>query len=48
MQSLTLLQTHANLHTVTVYVEDRLAAWTQLPVENGEDLQILRYELGQK
>ncbi|KAF6146172.1 hypothetical protein GIB67_005820 [Kingdonia uniflora] len=29
-------------------VEDRLAAWTFLPIENGEAMQILHYEHGQK
>lgn len=29
-------------------IEERLAAWTFLPVENGEALQILRYNHGQK
>jgi hypothetical protein len=25
-------------------VEERIAAWTQLPVYNGEGLQVLRYQ----
>ncbi|XP_039129649.1 probable prolyl 4-hydroxylase 4 [Dioscorea cayenensis subsp. rotundata] len=29
-------------------IEDKLAAWTFLPKENGEDIQVLRYEHGQK
>lgn len=29
-------------------VEARIAAWTFLPADNGESLQILHYELGQK
>ncbi|KAK4760324.1 hypothetical protein SAY87_005217 [Trapa incisa] len=29
-------------------IEDRIASWTFLPPENGEAIQILRYELGQK
>lgn len=29
-------------------IEDKLAAWTFLPKENGEDIQVLRYEPGQK
>lgn len=29
-------------------IEDKIAAWTFLPKENGEDLQVLRYEPGQK
>ncbi|CAI0455772.1 unnamed protein product [Linum tenue] len=33
---------------VVAAIEQRIAAWTFLPVENGEAIQILRYELGQK
>ncbi|KAJ8425370.1 hypothetical protein Cgig2_003648 [Carnegiea gigantea] len=33
---------------IVARIEERIAAWTFLPPENGEDLQILRYELGQK
>lgn len=29
-------------------VEKRIAAWSLLPVENGEGLQVLRYQNGQK
>lgn len=29
-------------------IEDKIAAWTFLPKENGEDIQVLRYEEGQK
>jgi prolyl 4-hydroxylase len=29
-------------------IEDKIATWTFLPKENGEDLQVLRYEPGQK
>ncbi|KAF3783821.1 putative prolyl 4-hydroxylase 4 [Nymphaea thermarum] len=29
-------------------IEDKIAAWTLLPKENGEDIQVLRYEHGQK
>lgn len=29
-------------------IEDRIAAWTLLPVGNGEGLQVLRYINGQK
>ncbi|KAL6970339.1 putative prolyl 4-hydroxylase 4 [Sarracenia purpurea var. burkii] len=29
-------------------IEDKIAMWTFLPKENGEDLQVLRYEHGQK
>ncbi|KAL4642713.1 hypothetical protein ACB098_02G033400 [Castanea mollissima] len=29
-------------------IEDKLATWTFLPKENGEDIQVLRYEPGQK
>ncbi|KAK3227771.1 hypothetical protein Dsin_007633 [Dipteronia sinensis] len=33
---------------VVAAVEDRIAAWTFLPIENGESIQILHYENGQK
>ncbi|XP_010554021.1 PREDICTED: probable prolyl 4-hydroxylase 7 [Tarenaya hassleriana] len=33
---------------VVANVEDRLAAWTFLPEENGESIQVLHYEYGQK
>jgi prolyl 4-hydroxylase len=33
---------------VVINVEKRLADWTQIPVENGEALYLLRYELGQE
>ncbi|ESR32977.1 putative prolyl 4-hydroxylase 4 [Citrus sinensis] len=29
-------------------IEDKIATWTFLPKENGEDIQVLRYEHGQK
>ncbi|CAA6669048.1 unnamed protein product [Spirodela intermedia] len=29
-------------------IEEKIAAWTFLPIENGEDIQVLRYEHGQK
>ncbi|KAJ9700151.1 hypothetical protein PVL29_005804 [Vitis rotundifolia] len=29
-------------------IEDKIAAWTFLPKDNGEDMQVLRYEPGQK
>ncbi|KAJ1695594.1 hypothetical protein LUZ63_012292 [Rhynchospora breviuscula] len=29
-------------------VEDKIAAWTFIPKENGEDIQVLHYEYGQK
>eukprot|EP00271_Cylindrocystis_brebissonii_P012405 TRINITY_DN308_c0_g1_i3.p1 TRINITY_DN308_c0_g1~~TRINITY_DN308_c0_g1_i3.p1 ORF type:complete len:207 (+),score=23.15 TRINITY_DN308_c0_g1_i3:991-1611(+) len=29
-------------------IEERIAKWTFLPVENGEAIQVLRYNLGQK
>lgn len=29
-------------------IESRISAWTFLPVENGESMQILHYEHGQK
>ncbi|KAI3674923.1 hypothetical protein L2E82_51799 [Cichorium intybus] len=33
---------------VVVGIESRISAWTFLPVENGESMQILHYEHGQK
>ncbi|OVA04395.1 Metridin-like ShK toxin [Macleaya cordata] len=33
---------------IVAHIEDKLAAWTFLPKENGEDIQVLRYEHGQK
>ncbi|XP_052196950.1 probable prolyl 4-hydroxylase 7 [Diospyros lotus] len=33
---------------IVSHIEARIAAWTFLPAENGEAIQILRYELGQK
>lgn len=32
---------------VVTTVDERIAAWAQLPVENGEDLQVLRYDVAQ-
>lgn len=29
-------------------IEDKIAAWTFLPKENGEDMQVLRYKRGEK
>lgn len=29
-------------------IEDKIAAWTFLPKENGEDIQVLRYKHGEK
>ncbi|XP_054787497.1 probable prolyl 4-hydroxylase 4 [Prosopis cineraria] len=29
-------------------IEDKISSWTFLPKENGEDIQVLRYEHGQK
>lgn len=29
-------------------IEDKIATWTFLPKENGEDIQVLKYEHGQK
>jgi prolyl 4-hydroxylase len=29
-------------------IEDKISTWTFLPKENGEDIQVLRYEEGQK
>ncbi|KAK9086617.1 hypothetical protein Syun_029011 [Stephania yunnanensis] len=33
---------------VVAGIEDKIAAWTFLPKDNGEDIQVLRYEHGQK
>ncbi|KAA8548542.1 hypothetical protein F0562_000191 [Nyssa sinensis] len=33
---------------IVASVEDKIATWTFLPKENGEDIQVLRYEHGQK
>ncbi|KAF8390321.1 hypothetical protein HHK36_024846 [Tetracentron sinense] len=33
---------------IVATIEARIAAWTFLPLENGEAMQILHYELGQK
>mmetsp|Transcript_20491 Transcript_20491/g.56815 ORF Transcript_20491/g.56815 Transcript_20491/m.56815 type:complete len:370 (-) Transcript_20491:299-1408(-) len=33
---------------IVAAVEERIAEWTLLPVEYGEGLQVLRYEIGQK
>ncbi|XP_072980210.1 probable prolyl 4-hydroxylase 4 [Typha angustifolia] len=33
---------------IVAAIEDKIAAWTFLPKENGEDIQVLRYEHGQK
>nr|DAD37866.1 TPA_asm: hypothetical protein HUJ06_008507 [Nelumbo nucifera] len=33
---------------IVTRIEDKIAAWTFLPKENGEDIQVLRYENGQK
>lgn len=29
-------------------IEKRIATWTHLPVENGEPIEVLRYQNGQK
>ncbi|KAF3785544.1 putative prolyl 4-hydroxylase 7 [Nymphaea thermarum] len=33
---------------IVTRIEDRIAAWTLLPKENGESIHILHYEVGQK
>ncbi|KAI0489467.1 hypothetical protein KFK09_029310 [Dendrobium nobile] len=33
---------------IVLGIEQKIAAWTFLPKENGEDIQVLRYEHGQK
>ncbi|XP_047181041.1 probable prolyl 4-hydroxylase 4 [Vigna umbellata] len=37
-----------NKDPIIAGIEDRISAWTFLPKENGEDIQVLRYEHGQK
>lgn len=37
-----------NSDTIISEIEHRIAVWTHLPVENQEDLQVLRYYPGQK
>uniref|UniRef100_A0ACD5TU47 Uncharacterized protein n=1 Tax=Avena sativa TaxID=4498 RepID=A0ACD5TU47_AVESA len=37
-----------NQDAVVARIEERIAAWTLLPLENGEAMQILRYEGGQR
>lgn len=34
--------------SIVAGIEDKIATWTFLPKENGEDIQVLRYEHGQK
>ncbi|MCL7026864.1 hypothetical protein MKW94_018390 [Papaver nudicaule] len=34
--------------SIVAHIEDKIAAWTFLPKENGEDIQVLKYEEGQK
>ncbi|KAI4345516.1 hypothetical protein L6164_012631 [Bauhinia variegata] len=37
-----------NKDPIIAGIEDKISSWTFLPKENGEDIQVLRYELGQK
>eukprot|EP00252_Welwitschia_mirabilis_P015407 TRINITY_DN3387_c0_g1_i1.p1 TRINITY_DN3387_c0_g1~~TRINITY_DN3387_c0_g1_i1.p1 ORF type:complete len:283 (+),score=31.14 TRINITY_DN3387_c0_g1_i1:155-1003(+) len=37
-----------SLDEIISRIESKIAAWTFLPKENGEDIQVLRYEEGQK
>ncbi|PIA44681.1 hypothetical protein AQUCO_01700346v1 [Aquilegia coerulea] len=39
---------HKGKDPIVARIEDKIAAWTFLPKENGEDIQVLRYEHGQK
>lgn len=39
---------HKNKDPIVAGIEDKIATWTFLPKENGEDMQVLRYEPGQK
>ncbi|ONK74897.1 uncharacterized protein A4U43_C03F11240 [Asparagus officinalis] len=40
------LSTHQD--EIVTRIEQRIASWTFLPEENGEAIQVLRYEIGQK
>ncbi|XP_062214286.1 probable prolyl 4-hydroxylase 6 [Phragmites australis] len=42
----TFLEKH--LDEIVIAIENRVAAWTFLPEENAESIQVLRYEIGQK
>ncbi|KAI4317681.1 hypothetical protein L6164_025531 [Bauhinia variegata] len=37
-----------NKDPIVAGIEDKISTWTFLPKENGEDIQVLRYEHGQK
>ncbi|KAF1888896.1 hypothetical protein Lal_00036938 [Lupinus albus] len=37
-----------SLDEIITEIEDRIATWTFLPIGNGEPIQVLRYEHGQK
>ncbi|KAJ1427252.1 ShKT domain [Sesbania bispinosa] len=37
-----------NKDPIIAGIEDKISSWTFLPKENGEDIQVLRYEHGQK
>ncbi|KAK7303184.1 hypothetical protein RJT34_14086 [Clitoria ternatea] len=37
-----------NKDPIVAGIEDKISSWTFLPKENGEDIQVLRYEQGQK
>ncbi|KAJ1395159.1 ShKT domain [Sesbania bispinosa] len=37
-----------NKDPIVAGIEDKISSWTFLPKENGEDIQVLRYEHGQK
>ena len=39
---------HRGEDEIVQSIETRIAAFTHLPVENGEDIQVLRYDKGQK
>uniref|UniRef100_A0A5B7C7R9 procollagen-proline 4-dioxygenase n=1 Tax=Davidia involucrata TaxID=16924 RepID=A0A5B7C7R9_DAVIN len=39
---------HKGKDHIVAGIEDKIATWTFLPKENGEDMQVLRYEHGQK
>lgn len=37
-----------NHDEVIADIERRIAEWTHVPIENGEGIQVLRYQVGQK
>ncbi|GJZ40475.1 probable prolyl 4-hydroxylase 4, partial [Tanacetum coccineum] len=39
---------HKNKDPIVAGIEEKIATWTFIPKENGEDIQVLKYESGQK